>query len=109
MSVPATVDIASIQEWFSAKLDHAAVTQHLQTRGLDDEAIALHLTAYRKFQTEKRQFRGFCLMAAGAFLGFLSCVLTLVNPIPELYNVILYGLTMFAILVIVCGLYCVVE
>jgi hypothetical protein len=48
-------------------------------------------------------------MGSGAFLGFLSCVLTLINPVPELYNLILYGLTSIAIIIIVLGLYLVFE
>lgn len=57
----------------------------------------------------KRQLNGFILMGLGAFLGFVSCLLTVTNPIPELYNVILYGLTTFAIIIIMWGLYFVFE
>jgi hypothetical protein len=48
-------------------------------------------------------------MGLGAFLGFISCVLSLTNPIPELYNVILFGLTSVAILIIVVGMYFLFE
>ena len=57
----------------------------------------------------KKQFMGFVFMAVGAFLGFVSCVLSLINPIPELYNVILFGLISIAIIVIFIGMYCVFE
>lgn len=58
---------------------------------------------------DKKQFNGFFCMGLGAFLGFISCVLSLTNPIPELYNVILYGLTSIAILIIVVGMYFLFE
>ncbi len=56
-----------------------------------------------------RQRRGFTLAGAGAVLGFISCVLTIINPIPELYYIILYGLTSIAILLIFAGLYFIFE
>ncbi|KYP16304.1 hypothetical protein [Flavihumibacter sp. CACIAM 22H1] len=62
-----------------------------------------------KTNTAKRQFAGFLLMGIGAFIGFISCVLSLLNPIPELYNLILYGLTSVAIVVALIGLYLVLE
>lgn len=56
-----------------------------------------------------RQTKGFICLAAGAFLGFISCVITLINPIPELYNLVLYGLTSIAVIIIFIGLYLVFE
>ncbi|MFZ7113883.1 MAG: hypothetical protein ACO1G9_00795 [Bacteroidota bacterium] len=56
-----------------------------------------------------RQKRGFSFTATGAVLGFISCVLSLTNPVPELYYIILYGLTSIAILLIFVGLYFIFE
>ena len=39
----------------------------------------------------------------------ISCVLSLTNPVPELYYAILYGFTSAAILVIFIGLYFIFE
>ena len=52
---------------------------------------------------------GFICLGIGAMTGFISCVLTLTNPVPELYNVILYGLTSVAVTIIFIGLYFVFE
>jgi len=57
----------------------------------------------------RRQAKGFICMGIGAILGFISCVMTLVNPIPALYDIILYGLTSIAIIIIFIGLYLVFE
>ena len=35
-----------------------------------------------------RQKRGFTFAATGAVLGFVSCVLSQTNPVPELYHII---------------------
>jgi|GEM_PF-445108 len=109
MSYTATVDAATIQQWITAKLEPHAIEQELLVKGFDATAISTHLKEYRRLKNAKRQFTGFVCMAVGAFLGFISCVLTILNPIPELYNLILFGLTSVAILVICLGLYFVFE
>jgi hypothetical protein len=48
-------------------------------------------------------------MVIGAFTGFISCVLSLINPIPELYGIFLYGLTSLAIILALIGLYLLLE
>lgn len=86
-----------------------AIEAELNGLGHDAASVAAHLKEFKRLKNAKRQFNGFILMAIGAFLGFISCVLSIINPIPGLFNVILYGLTMVAILIIVLGLYYVVE
>ena len=71
--------------------------------------IAHHPEEFKRVKNAKIQFTGFICLGTGAFLGFISCVLTLTNPIPELFNIILYGLTSVAILIICAGLYFVFE
>jgi protein-S-isoprenylcysteine O-methyltransferase Ste14 len=109
MSYPVSVDQSTLQQWVAAKIDPSAVEEKLKIMGLDTESIATQLKAYKRLCNAKKQFMGFVFMAVGAFLGFVSCVLSLVNPIPELYNVILFGLTSVAIIVIFIGMYCVFE
>lgn len=78
----------------------------------DQETItnfAHHPEELKRVKNAKKQFTGFICLGTGAFLGFISCVLTLTNPIPELFNIILYGLTSVAILIICAGLYFVFE
>jgi len=52
---------------------------------------------------------GFLFAGLGAVIGFISCLLSIINPVPELYNVILFGLTSVAILLICLGLYFLFE
>ncbi len=109
MPYSATIDNALLRQWHMSRLEPQAVEMELASKGLDRETILEHLEAYRKFKIEKKQFVGFFCMGLGAFLGFISCVLSLTNPIPELYNVILFGLTSVAILIIVVGMYFLFE
>lgn len=104
-----TIDDNLIQLWMNTKLEPAAVEEYLRQKGFSDEGIANYLDEYRKAKFAKRRFNGFFCAALGAFLGFLSCLLTIINPVPELYNLVLFGLTSVAILLICLGLYFLFE
>jgi len=109
MTYELSLDSTIIQQWVAAKLEPEAVEHELKSKGFDEAEIAAHLKAYRRLRNAKRQFTGFLCMGIGAFIGFLSCMLSVFNPIPELYNIILYGLTSIAILIICLGMYFVFE
>ena len=109
MSMTTTIDQSIMQQWLAEKLDMPAVEAKLHALGLDAESIKTHLREYRKCCLAKRQFTGFVYLAVGAVMGFISCVLTLINPVPSLYELILYGLTSLAIVLIMVGLYYLFE
>ncbi|MBG9376918.1 hypothetical protein I5907_11765 [Panacibacter sp. DH6] len=98
-----------IQQWIAEKLDAEAIKQKLTVQGFSEEDIVSHIRLFRKAVYEKKQSRGFIILGTGAFLGFISCVLTLTNPIPDLYNWILYGLTSVALSLIMWGLILILE
>lgn len=106
MSTLTTItDASAIQQWLSEKLDIDTIREQLRQKGLSEDEISSALQAFKKARYARRQFAGFIYLGAGAFLGFVSCVLTLVNPIPALYDYILYGLTSIAITLMIIGLY----
>lgn len=109
MSQSASLDLSAIKEWVLAKLEPHAVEEKLRERGLDPESIIAHIREYKRQCNAKKQFNGFLLLGIGGFLGFFSCVLSVINPIPELYNLILYGFTSVSLILIFAGLYCVFE
>ena len=98
-----------IQEWLSEKLDEEKVEQKLLALGYDEMTKMAYLKEFKKIRNAGRQRRGFIYLGVGGFLGFISCVLTLTNPVPELFNWILFGLTSISILLICRGLYSVFE
>lgn len=109
MSYTASFDTATIQQWVASKLEPQSAAAELLSKGFDETTIAAYLKEYRRIRNAKKQFNGFVCIAVGAVLGFISCVLTLANPFPELYNVILFGLTSVAILIICLGMYFLFE
>lgn len=81
----------------------------LLAKGIDETLADEAIEAFKKEHHAKQLHKGFVFMGIGAFLGFISCVLSILNPFPEFYNLILYGLTSFSIVVAFYGLYCVFE
>ncbi len=77
--------------------------------GWDSDTISIHITEFKKVKNAKKQMIGFICLASGGLLGFISCMLTLTNPIPELQNIFLYGLTSAAIFMVFFGLYSIFE
>lgn len=102
-------DQLMVKEWLHQKLDQQAITDKLAAMGFDADTIAAYMAAYGKLKRERKQTTGFVVTAAGALLGFISCVLSLTNPIPALYDFILFGVTSVAILLIVAGMYLIFE
>jgi hypothetical protein len=109
MASSAQIDADLLSQWVAEKLHPDAVSEQLKARGLDGEMLQAHLAEFRKMRNSRKQFGGFLCCGLGAFMGFIACVLSLVNPIPELYGVFLYGFTSIAIIVIFAGLYFLFE
>ncbi len=109
MNNPETTDAALIRSWIDAKLDTAAVEAQLKLMNFSDESITTYLNKFKKEKYAGRRVNGFICTGLGALLGFISCLLSIINPVPELYNLILFGLTSVAILLICLGLYFLFE
>ena len=109
MTDAVTIDKTICQELLSSNLTPDAVKTALETKGIQTENISFYLQAIKKMRCEKRRTKGFLCMALGAFLGFLSCVLTITHALPHMFDFIFYGLTTLAVCVVVYGMYCVFE
>ena len=109
MPYTVSVDTAIIQQWVVAKSNPKTIEKELYAKGFDADAVAAHLKEYKRLRNAKRQSTGFVFMGIGAVLGFISCLLTVTNAFPELFNIFLYGLTMLAITFVFIGLYFVFE
>lgn len=109
MSFTSTIDETTIQQWMAAKLEPRVIEEELISRGIDAAVISTHLKRYRQLRNAGRRFNGFIFLAVGAFLGFVSCVLALTNPFPQLFDLFLYGITSLAVLSICIGLYFLLE
>jgi hypothetical protein len=109
MSQTMLIDAVLLKEWVRERLSVEAIEERLYQRGFDLESIQAHIQAYKKHCHAQKQFNGFIFLGIGAFLGFLSCVLTLLNPWPEYSSFTLYGFTGLGVTLIFIGLYCIFE
>ena len=109
MQITTTIDQSEIQEWISNSLSVQKVEELLQSKGLDPETISLHLKEYNKQRYAIRRSKGFVYASIGAVLGFIGCILAILNPLPELYYLGLYGFTSLAAILICVGLYFLFE
>jgi hypothetical protein len=109
MSIQHTIDPALVRQWVAAKHGPEEIKNLLHALGHSEESIERHLAAWKKTKFAARQWQGFLYIGAGALLGFLSCVMSLINPIPDMNGFFLYGCTSVAILIAFAGLYFVFE
>jgi hypothetical protein len=98
-----------LEHWLSLNYSAEQVAIELQTKNLDAETIEQFVREYKKQRSSKQQFNGFICLGVGAFLGFISCLLSILNPFPEFYYSILFGFTALAICIIMAGLYFIFE
>ena len=104
-----TLDQTQIKQWITERFSVQKIEELLQSKGFDPEAIALHIKEFNKQRYELRRAKGFVYASSGAVLGFVGCVLAILNPLPELYYLGLYGFTSLAAILIFIGLYLLFE
>ena len=107
--MPYILTANEVEQWIVEKLDIQQVKEKLIALGCDEENLSTQLREFKKAKYGKAQTKGFVLLGVGALLGFISCVLALVNPVPELYYWFLYGITSVAIVILFIGLFFLVE
>ena len=109
MTITVNINQHLVEQWLSANFSDKQVLQQLQQMELDELTYNLYLQEYKRRKLQKRTTLGIGCLVAGGFIGFMSCILSIANPVPELYNTILFGLTSLAIVVIFAGLYFIFE
>lgn len=101
--------LSAVQSLLGETLSVEEAGKRLTDLGYDEVSVEECIKEFKRLKYAKRQNIGFGLVGIGALLGFISCVLTMINPIPELCDFFLYGLTSIAIVIVFAGLYCVFE
>ncbi len=109
MSQGVVIKSSIIQQFILERLRTQEVEENLKIFGFDEETIAAYLKEFKRIKYAKRQNTGFGLLSAGALLGFISCVLSMLNLVPELFGIFLYGFTSLAIIFILAGFYFIFE
>jgi ABC-type lipoprotein release transport system permease subunit len=100
-----SINLAKIQQWMNQNLSHQDVEQTLIANGYETGTVTEYLKEFTRQKRAKKQMFGFILMAIGAFIGFVACVMTIINVIPDLHDFFLFGVTMVAVSLAFYGMY----
>lgn len=109
MPYTSTIPMEQLDLWLREQKPLKFVKEQLELNGMPVELQDEMYQQYRKMRTAKRQWRGFVCLGIGAFLGFFSCFLTLIEAFPSLNSLILYGITGIGVCIIFNGLYNIFE
>ena len=99
------VNRATIQSWIDDRLTIESVEQSLISSGYESGEIKEYLQQFQRIKNTKRQITGFVFMAVGAFVGFLACVMAMINPFPDIQDFFLFGFTLIAVGLMMYGMY----
>lgn len=97
------------QYWLENGWQVSQVEEELQRLGHTAEEMETIVQSFKKAKWAKRQSTAFTWLGTGAMLGFVSCVWSIINPIPVLFHTVLYGATSLAVAIIMWGLYLLLE
>jgi len=97
MPAAVIIDKTICQELLSSNLTPEAVKTALESKGIQTENISYYLEAIKKMRCAKKRSNGFLCMGIGAFLGFISCVLTITHALLNIYDSVFFGLTSLAV------------
>ncbi|MBP7184839.1 MAG: hypothetical protein KBA06_04980 [Saprospiraceae bacterium] len=95
--------------WKSRNLSAEEIISELREKIDDELHIQEIVKAYKKRVVANRLQTGFKITGAGSFLCFISCVLTMLNVMPEYRSFFLYGLTSIGASLILVGFYFIFE
>lgn len=104
-----SLSIEQYKSWKSRNFTEEMITSELKENGLDSLQITELIQHYKKKCCEERQTTGFIITGIGAFLGFISCVLTMLDLFPQFRGFMLYGLTGIGVTIAFVGLYMIFE
>ncbi len=104
-----SVNRATIQSWIDDRLSYDTVEKTLVLDGFETAEITEYLQQFKKLKNANKQITGFVFMAVGAFIGFLACVMAMINPMPDMQDFFLFGLTLIAVGMMMYGMYLVFD
>lgn len=96
-------------KWQQHKISKSAAMEELGGLELSPEEITQVWENYSRYRLSKRITLGWTLMFVGGALGLLSCIITMLDPLPDFRGLFMYGITSVAITMSLYGCYLVME
>ena len=104
-----TKDETLFRRWQQLNFSKSLVREELRNQGLSAEEITSVLEDYARYRIARRNTMGWIMMFTGGFLGLVSCVLTMLDPLPDFRGLFMYGFTSIAVTMAFYGCYLVME
>ncbi len=104
-----TNDESLFRSWQQRNISKSLVQEELINQGFSAEEITSMLEEYTRYRIGRRNTMGWCMMGLGGFLGLISCVLTMLDPLPDFRGLFMYGFTSVAVTMAFYGCYLVME
>jgi len=93
----------------SKSKERKEILEELKNQQLSPEEITSVWENYSRYRIDHRNTMGWLWMGIGGFMGLVSCVLTMLEPMPAMRGVFMYGLTSVAVAIALYGCYLVME
>lgn len=97
------------RRWQQNKISKSLAMAELDNQGFTAEEIKPLWEQYCRHCLAKRCSLGWLLMAIGGFVGLITCILTIIDLVPEFRGFLMYVLTSASVLVALYGCYLVME
>ncbi len=109
MERTSTIAELDFRKWQQRRISKSQILEELKALQLPPDQINSVWEDYTRYRMARRSSQGWLWMFVGGFLGLVSCVLTMLEPMPVLRGVFMYGLTSIAITMALYGCYLVME
>jgi hypothetical protein len=96
---------AMIQLWLNDNFSQKAVEESLISKGYAHSLIDEYIKEFKRLKDARKQITGFVLMGIGGFLGFIACVMAILNIVPDFQDFFLFGVTIVGISIVLYGMY----
>lgn len=96
---------AMLQLWLNDNFSPKAIEESLVAKGYTNNLINDYLIEFKKLKNARKQSTGFILMGIGGLLGFIACVMAILNIIPDFQDFFLFGVTIVGISLVLYGMY----
>lgn len=98
-----------IKSWLVNNTTYNDAVLDLEKNGITEPLLTNYLEEFKKQRRSRRQTNGLVLMGIGAFIGFISCVFTMLDIAPDFRGVLLYGITTLGVSIAFWGMYLLFE
>ncbi len=100
---------AKISQWIKLNFSDDQIRENLKADAVNESDIEQYLNLYQKAKDSQRMNIGFVLTGSGSFMGFISCIASMLITHPHWNSIFLYGGTSLSVVIALYGLYLVFE